>query len=75
EEPNSKVEDVHDDTARFLTSLSNRAGEGANDASLLEDDDYDIYDGYDNDAYDGLTEDQLALCDAYDILLRGRVRN
>ncbi|GJZ41633.1 hypothetical protein Tco_0588519 [Tanacetum coccineum] len=44
----------------------NRACGGANDVSLLEDEDCDIYDGYENDAYDGLTEDQLA-CDAYDI--------
>ncbi|GKB21248.1 hypothetical protein Tco_0855171, partial [Tanacetum coccineum] len=37
---------------------SNRAGGCANDASLLEDEDYGIYVGYDNDAY-GLTEEQL----------------
>ncbi|GKA37373.1 hypothetical protein Tco_0723938 [Tanacetum coccineum] len=57
EESDSELEDVHDDTFRFLTSLSNRAGGCTNDASLLEDEDDDIYDGYENDAYHGLTED------------------
>ncbi|GJS59653.1 hypothetical protein Tco_0654437 [Tanacetum coccineum] len=70
----SEVEDVHDDTAPFLASLSNQVGGGANDASLLEEEDYDIYDGYQNDPNDGLTKDQLAICDAYDIRLQGRVR-
>ncbi|GKD39127.1 retrovirus-related pol polyprotein from transposon TNT 1-94 [Tanacetum coccineum] len=49
------------------------AGGGANDASLLEDEDYDIYDDYEIDVYD-LSEEQLPFCDAYGIRLRGRVR-
>nr|GEW12167.1 hypothetical protein [Tanacetum cinerariifolium] len=69
EELDSEVEDVHDDKNQILASLSNRDGGGANDANLLEDEYYDIYDGYENDAYDGLTEDQLAFCDTYGIHL------
>ncbi|GKB08350.1 hypothetical protein Tco_0836634 [Tanacetum coccineum] len=46
---------------------------GANDTSLLEDEYYDIYDRYENDAYD-LSDEQLAFCDAFDICLRGRIR-
>ncbi|GKD23314.1 hypothetical protein Tco_1225017 [Tanacetum coccineum] len=59
--------------AQFMASLSNRSGGGANDASLLEDEDYDIYDGLENDDYD-ISEEQLTFCDAFDITLRGRVR-
>ncbi|GJZ25967.1 hypothetical protein Tco_0570220 [Tanacetum coccineum] len=55
-----------------MASLSNRSGGGANDASLLEDEDYDIYDGLENDDYD-ISEEQLTFCDAFDITLRGRV--
>nr|GEW38820.1 reverse transcriptase domain-containing protein [Tanacetum cinerariifolium] len=69
----SEVEDIDGDTARFMASLSNRAGGGANDASLLEDEDYGIYDGYNDDAYD-LSEKQLVLCKAFNITLRSRVR-
>nr|GEX61806.1 hypothetical protein [Tanacetum cinerariifolium] len=69
EELDSEVEDVHDDKTRFLASLSNRDGGCSNDASLLEDEYYDIYYGYENDAYDGLTEDQLAFYDTYGIRL------
>ncbi|GJX81573.1 hypothetical protein Tco_0331054 [Tanacetum coccineum] len=69
----SEVEDIDGDTARFMASLSNRAGGGANDASLLEDEDYGIYDGYKDDAYD-LSEEQLVLCNAFNITLRSRVR-
>ncbi|GJW75794.1 retrotransposon protein, putative, ty1-copia subclass [Tanacetum coccineum] len=55
-----------------LSVISNKlAGGCANDASLLEDEDYDIYDDYENNVYD-LLEEQLAFCDAYDICLRGR---
>ncbi|GJX83216.1 hypothetical protein Tco_0332697, partial [Tanacetum coccineum] len=43
-----EVEDVYDKTANFMASG------GANDASLLEDEDYDIYDTYD---LDGLNKD------------------
>ncbi|GJT10055.1 non-specific lipid-transfer protein-like protein [Tanacetum coccineum] len=73
EDSDSKFTEVHDDTTRFLASLSNRAGEGANDASLVEDEFYDIYDGYKNGAFDGLTHDQLAFCDAYDIRMMMKV--
>ncbi|GJR94830.1 hypothetical protein Tco_0267004 [Tanacetum coccineum] len=68
-ESNSEVEDVHDDTTRFLASLSNQVGGGENDASLLKDEDYKFFDGYENDAYDRQTKNQLAFCDAYDIRL------
>ncbi|GJY86047.1 hypothetical protein Tco_0500073 [Tanacetum coccineum] len=73
EESDSEVEGIDGDIARFMASLVNRAGGGANDASLLEDEDYDIYDDYEIDVYD-LSEEQLPFCDAYGIRLRGRVR-
>nr|GEX80876.1 hypothetical protein [Tanacetum cinerariifolium] len=41
EESESDVEDIYDETAHFMAS------ECANDASLYEDDDYDIYDNND----------------------------
>nr|GFC15163.1 hypothetical protein [Tanacetum cinerariifolium] len=41
EESESDVEDIYDETAHFMAS------ECANDASLHEDDDYDIYDNND----------------------------
>ncbi|GJX77026.1 putative reverse transcriptase domain-containing protein [Tanacetum coccineum] len=62
--------DVHDETTRFMASSSNRAGGGVNDASLLEDEDYDTYDGYENDDFE-LTKEELAFCDVFDITLRG----
>nr|GEZ26129.1 hypothetical protein [Tanacetum cinerariifolium] len=43
EESDTEVEDIDGDAIRFMASLSNSAGEGANDASLLEDEDYDIF--------------------------------
>nr|GEW20721.1 hypothetical protein [Tanacetum cinerariifolium] len=71
EESDSEVKDINCDTYRFM-SLSNRASRGANDASLLEDEDYDIYKGYENDAYD-LSDEQLTFYNAFDIHLHGRV--
>ncbi|GKB67884.1 hypothetical protein Tco_0929296 [Tanacetum coccineum] len=59
----SDMEDVCDETAQFM------ARGGANDASLLEDEDYDIYDGYD---LEGLSKEELAFCEAMDFNLRGR---
>lgn len=44
--------------ARFMAFLSKQAGGSANDTILLEDEDYNIYDGYENEAF-GLTEQQL----------------
>nr|GEW55599.1 probable mitochondrial-processing peptidase subunit beta, mitochondrial [Tanacetum cinerariifolium] len=58
---NNEVEDIHKDTARLMAFSSNRADGGANDASLPDDEDYGIYDGYDNDAY-VLTEEHLTSC-------------
>nr|GEV09531.1 hypothetical protein [Tanacetum cinerariifolium] len=43
---NSEIEDIDSDMAQFMASLSNRVGGGANDSSLLEDEDYGIYDGF-----------------------------
>ncbi|GJW12234.1 putative receptor-like protein kinase [Tanacetum coccineum] len=60
---------IEEQTA-FCNPLNIMLSRGANDASLLEDEDSENYDDYENDAYDGLTEDQLAFCDAYDIPLR-----
>ena len=56
-----EVKDLYDETANFMASV------GANDVSLLEDEDFDIYDTYD---LDGLTNEQLAFCEAYDINTR-----
>ncbi|GJW29033.1 hypothetical protein Tco_0045908 [Tanacetum coccineum] len=67
EESDSEVKDSNGDTDRFM-SLSNRAGGDANDASLLEDEDYDIYEGYENDAYD-LSDEQLTFYNSFDILV------
>ncbi|GKC76394.1 hypothetical protein Tco_1127168 [Tanacetum coccineum] len=69
EESNSEVNDSDGDTDRFM-SLSNRAGGDANDASLLEDEDYDIYEGYQNDAYD-ISDEQLTFYNSFDIRLCG----
>nr|GFD19018.1 hypothetical protein [Tanacetum cinerariifolium] len=66
---NNDVEDIHDNATRYMASSSNRACVGANDASLLEYADYDIYDGYENDT-SGLTEEQLTLSDSFNITLR-----
>ncbi|GKD50222.1 hypothetical protein Tco_1279198, partial [Tanacetum coccineum] len=52
EQSDSEVEDVLDDTTRFMTCVLNRADGGANDSSLHKDEDCDFYDGYENDAYD-----------------------
>ncbi|GKC88966.1 hypothetical protein Tco_1149615 [Tanacetum coccineum] len=46
--------------------LSHTCG-GANDASLYDDDDHDIYDSYD---IPGLTKEQLTFCDVMDIRIR-----
>nr|GEW68517.1 reverse transcriptase domain-containing protein [Tanacetum cinerariifolium] len=59
-ESDSDVEYVYDETAQFMTN------EDANDASLFENQDYDIYDGYD---IQGLTKEQLAFCDTMYIRL------
>nr|GEY23434.1 hypothetical protein [Tanacetum cinerariifolium] len=47
------------------------ANGGANDASLYENEDYDIYENYD---IEGLTKQELAFCDMMDINLCGRSR-
>ncbi|GJX80885.1 RNA-directed DNA polymerase, eukaryota [Tanacetum coccineum] len=56
EESDSVVDDVYDEMAQFMSCGC------ANDASLLKDGDYDIYDGYENKVFD-LTKEKLALCD------------
>ncbi|GKA95906.1 hypothetical protein Tco_0818001 [Tanacetum coccineum] len=61
----SDVEVAYDETAQFM------ANEGTNDASLYEDEDYNIYNTYD---IEGLTKKELAMCDMMDINLRGRSR-
>jgi hypothetical protein len=40
----SKVEEVNYEMARFMASLVKRADGGRNDASFLEDENYNIYD-------------------------------
>ena len=61
----SDFEDVYDETTNFMASLSKRAGGVANNAWSLDDEDYDRYDGYQNE---DPTEEQLAFCDALDII-------
>ena len=65
DDSNSDVEDVYDDTAHFMASSSKRASGsgGANEASLREDEDYDMYDGFEVYAYE-LTEEHKAFCEA-----------
>ena len=45
--------------------FANLARSGANDTIILEDEDYDIYDGYEQDTF-GLTE---KFCNAFDFTL------
>nr|GEX60578.1 U5 small nuclear ribonucleoprotein helicase [Tanacetum cinerariifolium] len=52
----SDIEVTYNETPQFM------AGGGANDASLYEEEDYDIYDTYD---IEGLTKQDLAFCDRY----------
>ncbi|GKC23352.1 hypothetical protein Tco_1025502 [Tanacetum coccineum] len=59
----SDVKVAYDETAQFMASG------GANDASLYDDENYDIYGTYD---IEGLTKQQLTFCDMMDIELRGR---
>ncbi|GJV96085.1 hypothetical protein Tco_1547662 [Tanacetum coccineum] len=61
----SDVKVAYDETAKFMASG------GANDASLYEDEDNDIYDNYD---IEGLTKQELAFCDTMGIYLHGRGR-
>ncbi|GJY68494.1 hypothetical protein Tco_0471476 [Tanacetum coccineum] len=61
----SDVEVAYDETAQFMASRC------ANDASLHEDEDYDIYDTYD---IEGLTKQESTLCEMIDINIRGRSR-
>ncbi|GJX78746.1 hypothetical protein Tco_0326895 [Tanacetum coccineum] len=51
----------------------NRAGGGANDAGLLEDEYFDFYDRYEDQVYDS-PEAQQAFCDQFDIRLHSRGR-
>ncbi|GJU66013.1 hypothetical protein Tco_1252272 [Tanacetum coccineum] len=62
EESDSVVDNVYDEMAQFMSCGC------ANDASLLKDGDYDIYDGYENKVFD-LTKEKLALCDVFNINL------
>ncbi|GJW90692.1 zinc knuckle CX2CX4HX4C containing protein [Tanacetum coccineum] len=69
EDSESDVDEVYDESARFMASGSG----GTRNASVLEDEDYDMYEGYKDDIYD-LTEEQKAFCKALDIALRGQIR-
>ncbi|GJR19883.1 hypothetical protein Tco_0968410 [Tanacetum coccineum] len=61
----SDLKVAYDKTAQFM------ANGGSNDASLYEDEDYDIYNIYD---IIGLMKQELAFCDMMDINLHGRSR-
>ncbi|GKC24807.1 hypothetical protein Tco_1026957 [Tanacetum coccineum] len=61
----SDVKVAYDETAQFMASRC------ANDASLYEDEDYDIYDTYD---IEGLTKQESTLCEMMDINIHGRSR-
>ncbi|GKB33152.1 hypothetical protein Tco_0872553 [Tanacetum coccineum] len=58
----SDVKVAYDETAQFM------AIGGANDASLYEDEDYDIYDTYD---IEGLSKQELTFCDRMVIYIPG----
>ncbi|GKE95677.1 hypothetical protein Tco_1580532, partial [Tanacetum coccineum] len=59
---NSDVEVAYDETTQFM------ACGGANDASLYDDEEYDMYDSY---GIEGLMKQELTLCDMIDIDFRG----
>ena len=63
---NDEVEDVYDETSHFMTSGV------AYDASLRDDEDYDLFDTYD---LQGLTSGRRAFCDVADINLRGQFKH
>ncbi|GJY92081.1 hypothetical protein Tco_0507863, partial [Tanacetum coccineum] len=65
EESDSDVDDVYDKTAQFMTC-------GGANARLLEDEDYDIYDGYENEVF-YLTKKQLVFY-TFDINLRDQCK-
>ncbi|GKF14951.1 hypothetical protein Tco_0056413, partial [Tanacetum coccineum] len=62
DESASDIKDIFDEYAQYMGSR------GANDPSLLEDEDYDTYD------LDGLTKSQMAFAKAFDINLLGQIR-
>ncbi|GJV21349.1 probable indole-3-pyruvate monooxygenase YUCCA10 [Tanacetum coccineum] len=51
EDSDDEIEDLDDDTARYMF-FTNRVGGGANDACQLEDEDSDCYDGYEDQVFD-----------------------
>ncbi|GKA11243.1 leucine-rich repeat protein [Tanacetum coccineum] len=65
DESESDVDDIYDETTQYMASGC------ANDASFLEDKDYNTYDTYD---LDGLTEKQMAFAKAFDINLCSQIR-
>ncbi|GJV87082.1 RNA-directed DNA polymerase, eukaryota [Tanacetum coccineum] len=72
EESESDLEEVYNETTIFMASKS---GGGTGKKSLYKrwKDDYDD-NPYDDDECEDFTEEQLALCDAFDIRLRSHVR-
>ncbi|GJS54181.1 hypothetical protein Tco_0627543 [Tanacetum coccineum] len=74
EDIDNDVEDVFHVTAQSMTSPSKRAGGsgGANEAGFSEDEDYDMYDGYE-DCADDLTEEHKTFYQAWDINFRSKV--
>ncbi|GKE27697.1 hypothetical protein Tco_1443081, partial [Tanacetum coccineum] len=65
-----EIEELDDDTTRYI-SFTDQASGGANDAGLFKNEDFDFYDGYE-DQVDDLPEVQHAFCDQFDIRLRSR---
>nr|GEZ79625.1 zinc knuckle CX2CX4HX4C [Tanacetum cinerariifolium] len=51
EDLEDEVEDIDDDTTRFMSLMIELIGE-ANDAGIREDEEFDVYDGYDDQAFD-----------------------
>ncbi|PWA79338.1 hypothetical protein CTI12_AA207610 [Artemisia annua] len=72
EDNNNEVEEVYNETSGFMASKS---GGGIGRKSLYErwKDDYD-YNLYDEDDCEHLTDEQLAICDAFDIKVRCHTR-
>ncbi|GJT10058.1 hypothetical protein Tco_0857100 [Tanacetum coccineum] len=65
----SDVEDVYSETAWLSYQNEPVEAQIFIDASLLKDEDYNVYDGYENEDFD-LTKEHSTLCNAFDINLR-----
>ncbi|GKF05116.1 hypothetical protein Tco_0035784 [Tanacetum coccineum] len=71
EESDDEIEELDDDTARYM-SFTDQASGGENYAGLFKNEDFDFYDGYE-DQVDDLPEARHDFCDQFDIRLRSQL--